>query len=310
MKFKFTLLLLIVLSPLFVSAQGCITVFSEDGDKFYLILNGLKQNPMPQTNVRVDGLTNDYYSAKIMFEDPAKEAISKNIPVKDAATGQFGEMTYKIKRTKDGELKLRYYSATPVPVNYNPPPDMYNMHYGDPAPAPAQPGTVTQTTVTTTTNTGNGGGSISIGGGGVSISINAQDPNGGVSQTTTTTTSSYTNSDGNNSGYANNDQPAAPICQYPMAPQDYRAAKATVVNASFEETKLSTAKAILSSNCMNTAQVIEICKIFGFEASKLDFAKFAYPKTTDPGNYFKVGNVFSFDASKTDLNNYISSHAR
>ncbi len=223
------------------------------------------------------------------------------------------EWTYKIKKTKDGDLKLRVFGQTPIPVNYNPPPDMYVMHYGQPAP-PAN--TVTQTTVTTTTNPGmNGGASISIGTGmgGVNMNVNISDPNvnGGVSQTTTTTTSYSQTNATDNGGYNNTQQqPSQQLCTYPMNGQDFRSAKATVTNASFEDTKLSTAKAILSSNCMSTGQVMEICKSFGFEGSKLDFAKFAYSKTTDPGNYFKVGQVFNFDASKTDLNNYISSHAR
>ena len=88
--------------------------------------------------------------------------------------------------------------------------------------------------------------------------------------------------------------------------QSYKSAKATVAAASFEETKLSTAKSILSSNCFSTDQVQDMCRLFGFEASKLEFAKFAYSRTTDPGNYFKVNNVFNFDASKAELNEYIS----
>ena len=69
---------------------------------------------------------------------------------------------------------------------------------------------------------------------------------------------------------------------------------------------MSTAKSILSSNCVNTDQVMQICKLFSFEQSKLDFAKHAYNKTVDKGNYFKVGEIFTFDASKTELNNFIS----
>ncbi len=91
-----------------------------------------------------------------------------------------------------------------------------------------------------------------------------------------------------------------------MDPGGFRSAKETVSKASFDETKLSTAKTILTSNCMSTDQVIAICNLFSFEASKLDFAKYAYSRTTDPGNYFKVGNIFSFDASRTELNDHIS----
>jgi len=304
---RFALFLFIALTPLFARGQGCITVFSEDGDKFYLVLNGIKQNPTPQTNVRVDGLSNDFYSAKILFADEAKQPISKSIPVKDPGTSQFAEVTYKIKSGKDGAPKLRYFGATPVPVDYNPPPDMYMMHYGQPAPPVS---TVTETTVTTTTGN-QGGGSVTIGTGsmGINMNVNVVDPN--VSQTTTTTTTSYSHTTtSDNSGQWATKESIAATCPYPMDWNSYKAAKATVVNASFEETKLSTAKAILSSNCFSTDQVMDICKQFGFEESKLDFAKFAYPKTTDKGNYFKVGNVFSFDASKTELNNYISNHSR
>jgi hypothetical protein len=305
MSIRIALFFLIGLFPVSSFGQGCLTVFSEDGDKFYLVLNGVKQNPTPQTNVRIDGLTNEYYSTRILFADPSKPEISKNIPVKDGTTGQFAEMTYKIKRAKDGALKLRYYSATPVPEYYNAPPDMYVMHYGALPPSEV----VTKTTVTTTTNQDNRNGniSISIGGGGVNMNVIDPDQNGGagITQTTTTTTRSYTQTTVTDNGYNDPPPPHRERCRYAMDRSSFLSAKETVSKASFEDTKLSTAKAILSSNCVSTDQVTQICNLFGFEATKLEFAKFAYQKTTDRGNYFKVGNVFSFDASKTELNNYI-----
>src|ERR1035437_2059839 len=84
MKLKFVVFFIIALAPFFSFGQGAMTIFSEDGDKFYLILNGVKQNPTPQTNVRVDGLASDFYSAKIVFDDASKPEISKNLPTKDA----------------------------------------------------------------------------------------------------------------------------------------------------------------------------------------------------------------------------------
>ncbi len=323
MKMKFLCLLAFALAPFFTFAQGVITVFSEDGDKFYLVLNGVKQNNVPQTNVRVDGLTSDYYSGKVIFEDQSKPEITKMMNTKDAGTGQFAEVTFKIKKTKDGELKLRYFGMTPVPVNYTPPADMYVAHYGQaPASQPAA-SSVTQTTVTTTNpsgvnmNVGAGGVSMSVnmgdpsnGNGGINMNVNVNDPaaNTTVTQTTTTTTSSYNSSSTTDNGsYSSQQQPAAQAgCQYPMAPSSFNSAKSTISKASFEDTKMSTAKSILSSNCVNTDQVVQICNLFSFEKTKLDFAKYAYSKTVDKGNYFKVGNVFTFDASKTDLNNFIS----
>ena len=35
---------------------SALTIFSENGSQFFLILNGIKQNNMPQSKVRVEGL--------------------------------------------------------------------------------------------------------------------------------------------------------------------------------------------------------------------------------------------------------------
>lgn len=319
---RFLLITLLALCPFTNFAQSSLTIFSEDGYRFYLILNGQKQNNVAMTNVRIDGLAQPQYAVKILFEDPSKPEISKNVPVVDPGTNAFADVTYKIKTNKDGELKMRYFSATPVVPNYVPPADVYVMHYGQPAPPPP-PGmggtTVTQTTVTQTTGTtGMGGANISVGGGmgGVNMNINISDPVlGGGSTTTTRTTTTTTSTDmgyNNGGGYNNNTPPPPPppargnSCRYAMDASSFRSAKETVSKASFDETKLSTAKTILTSNCMSTDQVIAICNLFSFEASKLDFAKYAYERCTDRGNYFKVGNIFSFDASRTELNEYIS----
>lgn len=319
---RFLLITLLALCPFTNFAQSSLTIFSEDGYRFYLVLNGQKQNNVAMTNVRIDGLAQPQYAVKILFEDPSKPEITKNIPVVDPGTNAFADVTYKIKTNKDGELKMRYFSATPVVPNYVPPADVYVMHYGQPAPPPP-PGmggtTVTQTTVTQTTGTtGMGGANISVGGGmgGVNMNINISDPvMGGGATTTTRTTTTTTSTDmgySNGGGYNNNPPPPPPppargnSCRYAMDASSFRSAKETVSKASFDETKLSTAKTILTSNCMSTDQVIAICNLFSFEASKLDFAKYAYERCTDRGNYFKVGNIFSFDASRTELNEYIS----
>ncbi len=325
---KKLLLFLVMLAPLAGFSQGCITIFSEDGDRFQLYLNSVPQNPTPQANVRVDGLMNDYYSARIVFEDKSKPEIKKNLYVKDAGTNALMEMTYKVKKAKDGEMKLRFFGATPMPVSYTPTPDMFYVHFGQAAaPAPSMGGQTTTTTTTTTMNTTSpDAANINVNAGGVNVNLNVQDPtNGGMggvnmnvnmngapmmsgnvttSQTTTRTTTTTSQS---------YDEPApAPVaaqgggCGYPMSMTDFAEAKKTIGAASFEDTKLSTAKTIISSNCLSTDQVIQICKMFSYEASKLDFAKTAYGRTTDRGNYFKVANIFSFDASKTELNEFIS----
>ncbi len=90
-----------------------------------------------------------------------------------------------------------------------------------------------------------------------------------------------------------------------LSKEMFSSAKQTIENASFENTKLETAKSIISNNKVSTNQVIDICKLFSFESTKLTLAQFAYNYTIDKQNYFKVNNVFDFDASRTKLNQFI-----
>ena len=131
--------------------------------------------------------------------------------------------------------------------------------------------------------------------------------NGGLNvtgvQTTTTETTTTTTREG---------VPAArPVATYgcaggaPMNEGDFSGAMSTINKEGFDETKLSTAKQIAEGNCMSAHQISEICKAFGFEETKLSFAKFAYKHCTEPQNYFKVNNVFGFSSSTDELNNYI-----
>lgn len=94
-------------------------------------------------------------------------------------------------------------------------------------------------------------------------------------------------------------------CRRPMSATDFKAAKQSISDADFENTKLETAKTVASGNCLTSEQIAEMCRLFDFEATKLDFAKYAFSYTYDKGNYFKVNNVFDFDASKTTLTQFV-----
>ena len=95
-----------------------------------------------------------------------------------------------------------------------------------------------------------------------------------------------------------------------MNSADFAAALRTIKESSFDETKLTTANSIVSNNCVSTDQVVEVCKLFSFEDNKLAFAKYAFKYTTDPKNYFKVNNVFSFSSSKEELSEFVRNGGR
>jgi hypothetical protein len=292
-----------------------LIVFSEQGEKFYLILNGIKQNPNPETNVKVTDLNADSYKLKIIFEDQSIPAMDKSIYF--ATRGN--EFTYNVKQNNKGEYVLRYVSE--VPVAQAPPASagQSTIVYTTVEP-PVTNVTITETT-TTTTNVANPNG--------VSMGVNINDPELGVnfnmnvnagdvsntntqvsySETVTTTTTV--------NGNVANEQPVylpgytgAIGCPMPMQPSDFSAAKGTISSKSFEDSKLTIAKQITNANCLFASQVKEIMMLFTFEDSKLDFAKYAYSRTYDIGNYFQVNDAFEFESSIDELNNYIMQNPR
>ncbi len=272
-----------------------LTIFSEDGDKFFLVLNGERQNNVAQTNLRVEDLPQPYYNAKIIFEDKTIPEINKNYLQLADANGAMMDVTYKIKKDKNnGKITLRYFSMIPVQQNYVPASNVAVVRYGNPAPATT---TVTQTTTThSTPNTVDANVNVA----GINMNVTINDP---TLQTTTHTTTTHTT----HTTEVVHEQPTQIGCvgAYPMSSGDFSSALSTIKGQGFSDTQLKTAKQIAGSNCLSTNQISEICKVFGFEETKLDFAKFAYDHCTEPKNYFKINNVFSFSSSSDDLNEYI-----
>jgi hypothetical protein len=94
-------------------------------------------------------------------------------------------------------------------------------------------------------------------------------------------------------------------CTFPISGSEYGKVTATIKSQSFEETQLKIAKQATKANCMSTAQIKGICKMFSFEESKLEFAIYAYSFCTDKNNYYNLNDVFSFSTSVDSLNEAI-----
>jgi len=325
MKKNITLMMMLMFS-LVASAQiqpfGHLTIFSEDGDRFYLILNGERQNDQPETNIRVEELVQPHYNAKIIFEDNTIQEISKNFLQIADVDGIMMDVTYKIRKDKKNptKAKLNFFSMIPVVQGFVAPANVYVTRFGHPGPRQVvvqqptqvvvqQPGvvsgTVTQTTTTTTTAGGGINAGVSIGGVGVNVNIN-DGMMGGMTMTETTT---VTTTGGHQTVIVDPGVPVGNPCfsGRPMNQNNFNSALQSIRNQGFDDTRLRTAQQIATSNCLNTNQIVEICKIFGFEETKLTFAKFAYDSCTEPNNYFKVNNVFSFSSSVDELNDFIMS---
>lgn len=263
--------------------NSVLSIFSENGEPFYLILNGMKQNLAPQSKIRIEYLPKYQNDVQIMFTD-GTPPIRQVVNVADPIDGRAVNLTLRISR-RHGGARLKFHRMTECDRNYHGPRDEYVMYYGK----PQQVNTVTETTY--------------------------MDPITGqwITETTTTTTDNYSY---NNNSYNNREHdryddrdrytPPPPAAPAAMDARTFADARQSINNSSFDDTKLSTARTILSSNFVTTDQVMEICNLFSFESNKMTFAKFAYSRVVDPQNYYRVGQVFSFDSNKKALNDFIS----
>jgi len=118
---KLILSVFITLVSVFSMAQSNLTIFNNGGQQFYAILNGIKQNSQPQTNVYISGIKNGGYSLKIIFADGKTADVDKNLFIESPS-----DITTRI-TFKKGKGKLQLVSLvstegviTPGAVIYRP----------------------------------------------------------------------------------------------------------------------------------------------------------------------------------------------
>lgn len=309
-------------------------IFTENGERFTVILNGLRQNETPETNVRVNGLNAEFYKLKVIFADAALGEKNFNLTIQPGT-----ETSYVVKKNNKNEYVLRPISVVDMAQAPPPPAGSTVVQYNPNAtPPPAQPvqqsGTVSQQTTTTTTTSGGsapGNGNFSMGinisetGGGINMNVSGFEEQGSTTtthQSTTVTTTTTTTSSGAPvpAPVATAPPPPPPSylpgyngpigCPVPMSPNDFESMKSSIGSKTFEDSKMTIAKQILNSNCLLSSQVKEVMMLFTFEDSRLDFAKYAYGRTYDIGNYYKVNDAFTFETSIDELNDYISGFRR
>lgn len=393
---KITLITLVSIAFLNVQAQMNAVIYSEAGEKFTLYLNGEAMNSAPLANVKLQGLTSEFYQARVDFQDATLADFSNN----NFALHPGMEVTYQIKKNKKGEYVLRFYTENPISANStsNAPSNtnVKDFAVADDVPAGANTNQNSNTTTTggnsrtttTTTVTGNNtkpanggnvgmninvdgvnmgmnvnvnetpnstGGNVGMNvntdgvnfgmnvnvnetnsttsGGNVGMNINVDGMNMGINMnvpnmdvqssgtttTTTRTTTSTSSSSSNSTVPAHTTRPSQPAnnqpanatiagnsnCTRSMDEASFGKAKQTIASKGFDDTKLSTAKQVAKANCLTTDQILEVMKIFGFEESRLDFAKYAYDYCFDQNNYYNISQGFSFDSSTEELNEYI-----
>lgn len=334
MKLFFTLLAILSAGAAWAQQTSNLILFSEHGEPFYASINSVRQNTEPMANVQINDLTGEFVRIQIDFKDQNLGSFQKNFMLE---TGM--QATAIIKKNKKGAYVLRPFGQAvaiqDAPATSDQPIIVYHdtPSSGNDVASSQQHQTdnVQHTVVTETTTVESAGAQsanvqMNVGGNiiqaGVQIDDNFADPTTGstVTHTTTSTTTTTTTSSGHLS--VDQKQPTSELEEeslvpgyngpvgcggYLMSDAAFAKAKQTVENQSFADDKLTVAKQIANSQCLTTAQVAEMMSLFSFEDSKIEWAKTAYNRTYDVGNYWMLNDHFTFSSSVDELNKFIQS---
>jgi hypothetical protein len=299
-----------------------LVVFSNDGHKFVLIMNGEKYNEEPSTNVKVTGLVLKKYEVRVIFD--SKRIKDLNTTLTFYNTGK--ECVFGLNR-HGKKYSMDYVSSTDIPGFVNPMTStttttstQVNTNNNTSSNSTYHP--TTSNTTSTSTNTGtystnnsttnsqnsnsinvhagvfniglNENGKINIGTKEGNLNVNAKNPSGNV-----------TLGQGPNSITLNK---AAKVgCNGPMNTLQFEGIKSKITTQTTEASKLIAAKSLLESNCYTTSQVKEVMNMFSEDSNKLDYAKNAYLHTNDLNNYKELKEEFKKDENKEAFLKYVKS---
>lgn len=313
-KLLILLLTILVSASSFAQQTTNLVFFSEQGEQFYVVLNGIQQNAEAQTNIKVTDLIQAYYKVKIIFKDEQLGQLDKTLNF-----NQGTETTFCVKQNNKGEYKLRWQSEVPIAQALPPAPNQNVIIYTT-TPATAST-TITHTETTTVVNDGYDAdnGNVSMGvnindsGMGVNMNVNINDGNAQNSSyssttTTTTTSESYGNNVQTQEVYVMPGYSGATGCPWPMNESEFRNVYNSIASKDWDDTKLTIAKQVISSNCLTSNQVKQIMILFEWEDTRLDLAKWAYGHTFDIGNYYQLNDAFEWESSIEELNAYINGY--
>lgn len=98
MKIFATLSMLLIAMASFAQNVS-MTIFNNNGQQFFVVMNGIRQNSLPLTNIKIGGMTTGSYEVKLIFADGKTGDINKKIYI-DQAGDYLARVVFKGKKRK------------------------------------------------------------------------------------------------------------------------------------------------------------------------------------------------------------------
>lgn len=303
----------LLISNLLFSQHSIFTIFSDEGEKFYLYIDGEKINDNPESRITNLKYYNEYINLKVEFVSESIPSIKKNFGLKDM-NGNYTKSTLIIKKNKKGQYKIKENSFEVYYPEEDEETESYNNN--------------TSTSSSSVKNNSNENVSMSMNvkssdndNASVSFEITATEESSSEnvevsmsisSSSVTTESSSYYSESSysessSSSNYQENSSNEVDVDPCLVSTEEFNRMKNNIKSKKFDDSKLTTAKDIVKSKCLKSVQIRDLMKLFSFEDDRLALAIYSYQYVNDKENYYEVYNAFdnefTIDELKEAINN-------
>ena len=264
---------------------GTLTVTSNNNQKFWLFINDVLQNEYSTNLIRIQGLQFTHYRIRVEMDNPSFNMVGQTVLIYSSPNSN----NYIVSLERGN-----YYSFKKTPTVYNP----YFI----------------QNLILPNYNFYSAYNQFLYPGFNPNVNY-GQGYKGSQYKNYQYNNQGYGNphGHGNSPGYSDlpgHGNPPTPPPPPPhqtgcMNSNDFNTAIAVIQRETFEDTKLGIAKQITTNNRLCVSQIVQICRLFTYENTKLEYAKFAYSYCYDKNNYYQLNDVFEYSFSKDELRKYI-----
>ncbi len=308
-----------------IAQNNDFVFYTDNGDKFTLYLNNVKQNATAATNVKAENISGKSISVRVVFERSGVPTFSRTMSVSSndkeikvqLVKGRENVYTMKTVSTTDRHHSSSNNNSTTVVKGSNGSNETKdNGHGGNGGHGNNNGGHGNNNGGYGNNghgnngghgNGGHGNGDHGNGGYGNNGHGNGGHGNGGYGN------GGYGNNNHGNGGYGNNGYwnngygpTDNPRCHFPMQQNDFNSLRSQVRARYFDSSRMTVAKQACRYNCMTSDQIRDLCKEFAYESNRLDFAKYAFEYCYDRYRYYIVGQAFTYSSSVDQLNRYIT----
>ena len=108
---------------------SAITIFSQEHDRFYVLLNGVKQNVHPQTFIRIENVPGIVNEVRIVFDNNSYEPLNKWVSLPSVKELKPINLKLKIEHGKGGGPSIEIFKKGALENNYQASEGEYIMRY-------------------------------------------------------------------------------------------------------------------------------------------------------------------------------------